>query len=237
MNFDDPAASYDSPVLFFDMPGTGASSPPKPMAKPKLNLRDLDALQKVQKANDIVDAMTGNANYPAPNPVLAAVTAKSDALSAAFSAREVAKQTLDERQELLATAGGDLDAALTGLMAYVESASGGDAAKILSAGFEVRGQASPPAPMAQVEGLDSTIGDMQGRVVLRWTPVRGAKSYEVQTSPDPITSTSWAAAGISTRSTLTLDGLPIGARCWFRVRAIGSAGPGPWSDPAVKTVP
>ncbi|MDB6057013.1 MAG: hypothetical protein JWO95_857 [Verrucomicrobiales bacterium] len=24
---------------------------------------------------------------------------------------------------------------------------------------------------------------------------------------------------------------------WFRVRAIGGAGPGPWSDPATKMVP
>jgi hypothetical protein len=33
------------------------------------------------------------------------------------------------------------------------------------------------------------------------------------------------------------SGLASGQRVWVRVRAIGAAGPGPWSDPATKIVP
>lgn len=93
--------------------------------------------------------------------------------------------------------------------------------------------------MPQVDGLDCTIGDAEGRVILRWKSIKGAKSYEIQVSVDPITTTSWKAAdpSVSTKASVTLDGLPSGGRCWFRVRAIGSAGAGPWSDPSVKTVP
>jgi hypothetical protein len=237
MRYDDPSVSWDSVSFFYDMPDEIVHHPHTTMAKPKLNLRGLSTLQKVQKTNDIVAALTGNTNYTTPNPTLAAVTASSDGLSSAFSAREDARMALEEKQTLLENTEDGHDTLLNLLMAYVENASGGDEAKILSAGFEVKGRPTPVGEMPQVDGLDCAIGDAEGRVILRWKSIKGAKSYEVQTCPDPISAAGWKAAGITTRASLTLDGLPTGGRCWFRVRAIGSAGPGPWSDPAVKTVP
>lgn len=236
MNYDNPAVFWDLPGFLYDMAG-GVPNPTKPMAKPKLTLKDLTLLQKIQKANDIVTALTGNANYPTPNPALATVTEKSDDAAAAFSVREQTKQLLDEKQTDMNTTETDLDATLTALMSYVESTSLGNAAKILSAGFEIKGQPTPIGPMPQVQNLDSSTNAAEGVVILRWKAVKGAKSYEVQTSPDPFTSQSWQGAAVVTKATHTLTGLPTGARCWFRVRAIGTAGPGPWSDPAIKTVP
>ena len=236
MNYDDPAVFWDLPGFFYDMTG-GVPNPHKPMAKPKLTLKDLSLLQKIQKANDIVTALTGNASYTTPNPTLVTVTAKSDAAAAAFSEREQTKQLLDEKQTAMNSTETDLDATLTALMSYVESTSLGDAEKILSAGFEIKGQPAPIGPMPQVQNLDSSTNAAEGVVVLRWKAVKGAKSYEVQTSPDPFTSVSWQHTASVTKATHTLTGLPTGGRCWFRVRAIGTAGPGPWSDPAMKTVP
>ena len=40
-----------------------------------------------------------------------------------------------------------------------------------------------------------------------------------------------------TKSKATVSGLATGTKYWFRVRAIGAAGPGPWSDPATKVAP
>lgn len=237
MRYDDPSVFWDMPGFFYDMPDVAGPSKPTRMAKPKLDLKGKTPLQKVQKTGDLVTATTGNANFPTPTPSLATMTAKADALSAAFSERETAKQTLDMKQTALETAEADLDAALVSFAAYVEAASGGDQAKILSSGLAVKGQSAPIGPLPQVEGLDSTTGDAEGRVNLRWSPVKGAKTYEVQTCPDPITAAGWKAAGLSTKASLVIEGLPSGSRCWFRVRAIGSAGPGPWSDPCVKTVP
>ena len=91
--------------------------------------------------------------------------------------------------------------------------------------------------MPQVLNLEGITNAAESTVVLKWKAVKGAKSYEVQTSPDPFTSQSWHSAAVVTKATHTLTGLPSGGRCWFRVRAIGTAGPGPWSDPAIKTVP
>jgi hypothetical protein len=237
MRYDDPSVFWDMLGFFYDMQEEAGPQMKHTMAKPKVDLRGKKPLEKVQKTGEIVTSTTGNANFPTPNPTLATLTAKADSLAAAISARDIAKQTLDEMQAALLTAEAELDATLTLFAAYVESASGGDAQKILSSGLALKGQASPVAAMPKVTGLDSTGSESEGSVILRWDALKNAKTYEVQTCPDPITGGGWTSAGLPTKSTLTVSGLPTGGRCWFRVRAVGSAGPGPWSDPCVKTVP
>jgi hypothetical protein len=62
----DSIATYDSGLLFDD-----PSSPQptrKKMAKVKLGLRDLSPDEKVDLANTIKTAMTGNANFPLAVP-------------------------------------------------------------------------------------------------------------------------------------------------------------------------
>lgn len=237
MRYDDPSAFYDAPQSFYDMNEPAGPTQNHRMAKPKLELKGLTHLQKVQKTSDIVTATTGNPNFLTPNPSLATLTGKADALAAAYSAREAAKQTLEQKQTELNTADADLESTLTLFTAYVETTSGGEAAKILSSGLGVRGAPTPIGPLPQVEGLDAIIGDAEGQLTLRWKSVRGAKTYEVQCCTDPITVAGWAGVGLPTKATLIVTGLTSGTRCWFRVRAIGTAGPGPWSDPCVKTVP
>ena len=79
---------------------------------------------------------------------------------------------------------------------------------------------------------------MRGKVAsLTWDPTTGAKSYEIQVSPDPYTGTSWVNKAPSTKSKSSLTGLTSGTRVWVRVRATGTGGQGAWSDPATKIVP
>ena len=57
-----------------------------------------------------------------------------------------------------------------------------------------------------------------------------ANSYEVELSVDAVSGTSWQKKLTAPKSS--------GARMSVRVRAIGAdPQPGPWSDPAAKTVP
>jgi hypothetical protein len=70
-------AQYDTPGLFYDSGVQyDAVSPPPPerkrMAKVKLALKDLSRDQLADKGDAIKTAMTGNANFPTPNPTLAA---------------------------------------------------------------------------------------------------------------------------------------------------------------------
>ena len=68
--------------------------------------------------------------------------------------------------------------------------------------------------------------------------MRGAGTYEIWASIDPVTPGSWAFKDVSNITALTLGGFTSGAKMWLRVRAVGADNnKGPWSDPAAKTVP
>ncbi len=123
------------------------------------------------------------------------------------------------------------------MAAYVEAASGGDAAKIESAGMSVRAPRTPPVVPGPVLALALTEGDFPGTLDVAFDPTAGAKSYEVQTSADPMSEATWAFKMSLAKSSGTIEGLTSGAKRWVRVRAVGAAGVGPWSDPATKVVP
>jgi hypothetical protein len=119
----------------------------------------------------------------------------------------------------------------------VDLTAAGDESKILSAGLSVRAARAPQAVPAPVQNLSLTAGDNAGSLDAHWDPPGNAKSYEVQTSPDPFTDASWVTRDTLTNSKTTLTGFTSGAKIWVRVRAINSAGKGAWSDVATKIVP
>ena len=234
-NYDTPGLTYDSGVFYDDllMPLT----PRKPMAKVKLNLDRLSDGQLILKAKDIKTKLTGNANFPTTTPTLAnygtLITSAEAGLSASDAANATAKQMTTEKNTVI-------DALRRGtaqLGTFVEAASGGDPAKIQSAGMDVKATSTPIGTPGQVQDFALSAGDHDGELDAQWSPVNGAKSYELETSPDPVTLTSWGNKQSTTKSKLTITGLTSGTRAWSRVRAIGAAGPGNWSDPATKIVP
>jgi len=83
-----------------------------------------------------------------------------------------------------------------------------------------------------------TAGDNDGTLDVAFDPVRGALSYEIQTSVDPVTPTSFQPKMTAGKSSATVKGFVSGTKQWVRVRAVGAGNKtGPWSDPAAKTVP
>ena len=63
------------------------------MSKVALNIRGLSPLEKVARAKQIIDALTGNADFPTPQPTLASITAAHVALDTAFTDAQTAKRT------------------------------------------------------------------------------------------------------------------------------------------------
>ena len=64
-----------------------------------------------------------------------------------------------------------------------------------------------------------------------------ASTYEWQTTTgDPVTGT-YVTFTHTTGAKVTITGLTSGQRVWVRVRAIGTHGEGPWSNPSDKIVP
>ncbi len=207
------------------------------MAKVKLNLRNLTIPEKVARARQIVAAMTGNSNFPTPNPTLASVTTAIDALETADAdaqaARREARRLTGERDRKE----DKLTQLLTQLGAHVESVASDDEAKVMSAGLEMRSAAAPDtsAPTTP-ETVTATTGNHEGEIELSWDTVRGARSYVVERATDPQAGP-WTQSGISPRSSLIVEGLESGKRYYFRVAAVTLNGQSPWSNHAVKVAP
>lgn len=231
----DSGSTYDSGILYDVVPP--APNLKKNMAKVRLNLSRLSVEQKITQGTNIKTAMTGNANFTTPNPTLiaygtvittlttknAAVLTLESQLAAAITDRDAAELAYD--------------AATTQLASYAENVTAGDPVKLQSGGFELRSAAEPVGVPDQVLSLAVSAGDESGQLDLQWDRVKGARSYEIEVSPDPITATSWTHRPSVTRSRVTLTGFTSGQKIWVRVRAVGAAGQGAWSDPATKIVP
>ena len=234
--YDSPGVTYDSGI-FYD-----GFVPPQPigntMAKVKLNLAGLSVAQKIELAKKFEEMMTGNTNFTTPDPELTVLATKYGALDDANTSAEAARAASVEATTNLYDAEKELDVVLNALAAYVEKASGGDTAKIQSAGMSVRAERTPTTDLPAVQSLSLTAGDNDGEIDGGFDRVVGAKSYEIQSCVDPITPTGWTHRDIVTQSKFTLSGLTSGTRTWIRVRAVGPKRiKGAWSDPAVKIVP
>ncbi|MCB1278577.1 MAG: fibronectin type III domain-containing protein [Prosthecobacter sp.] len=234
--FDQPGLRFDSAGLFYDAAPVPSATPRRKMAKPKLDLKSKTDSELLGYAQAHITAMTGNANFPTPDPDAAAFAASVAAFDTALTTSDTAQQTAREKVALKDAERASLEQALAQRGNYVENASGGDEAKILSSGFSVRSPATPPAIPPVPADLGITMGDHAGEIDLHWTPSKGAKSYIIECAPYN-TPRVWQQVKITTRSSFTVTGLTPGATYVFRVKAIGSAGESDWSDEAVKMAP
>ncbi len=240
-------AEYDSnPPVFFDS-GVTYDSGPLPQrkgrmakAKVKLSLDSKSDSELATFADAHVTAVTGNPNFTTPLPTgtvfAGALSLYKTALGDFNTAQAAAKQATTVKD----TARDALESALSQRGNYVEltAAEAADPeAVVKSAGFEVKAPASAPQMPEPVSNLSATAGDNAGELDLQWDPSLDASSYEVQTSPDPITPTSWVSQPSVTKSKTVILGLPSGSKVWARVRAVGPGGTGAWSDLTSKIVP
>ena len=206
--------------------------------KVKLNIARLSLAERFARCRQIITAMTGNPNFPTPNPPLATVTTALNDAEAASNAAQAARQ--DAKAKTVKQ--NDKDDFAGGLMnqlaAYVESIAGGDESIIRSAGMDTKAIGSAPTSIpAPPENLNTTAGDRDGEIDLSWEAVASSKSYVIEQSADPPTDTGWGHASVSTRSSQTIDGLKSGTRYWFRVAAVNGVGQSGWSDPSMKIAP
>ena len=210
------------------------------MSKVKLDLQRKDDIQLRIFAKDHTAAMVGNMNYP--NPVPSVVTFNSSSESYAvkmdkISATETLLQTLRAERDVLRVS---LEGNLTSRGIYVDEASGGDTAKILSAAFAIQADATPTTSMEKPYEVSATMGDNPGEIDLSCHAIPKAKSYliEMRDHSDTTTPGVWVQVKVSTRSSATIGGLISGTRHAFRMRALGPNDlESPWSDEAICMAP
>ena len=122
----------------------------------------------------------------------------------------------------------------------MDTASGGDLAKILSAAFGVQADATPTTSMEKPYDVYATMGDNPGEIDLSCHAVPKTKSYiiEMRQHSDTAAPGPWTQAKISGRSSATLTGLTSGTKYAFRIRALGPNDlESPWSEEVICMAP
>ena len=163
--------------------------------KSRMNTSQLPVALKLVKGQEIIVKSTANPNMPGNTAPLATLVSAQATLTAANAAVEAnrlnAKELILTRDVALA----GWNSALTGLAAFTESVTGGDAVKIVSTGFDVRAAATPPQPLGQILNVRVNFTGVPGHSEVRWQRDAYADAYMVQRSPEPITETSWGNQG------------------------------------------
>jgi hypothetical protein len=206
------------------------------MGKVKLELSKKNTSEKVDFARKVVTSMTGNANFPTPNPALADISTAATNVTSASDDVENTRKLLQTKIVYLAQQETILDSLLTQLGTYVENISSGDEVKINSAGMDVKRERSSSGLPGKITGINATVGDNAGEIGLYWDKDDAAKSYVVEIAPEASPMV-WQSGLVSTKTRATVKNLTSATRYYIHVAAVGAAGQGPWSDTVNKVVP
>jgi len=210
--------------------GAHIPSPTHRMKIIRVGLDGLSAMDKVAKSLFIESKMAANPTFPTPSPTLVVLGAAREALEAAVAATlNGGKSATFAKDEAEAA----LDELITQLAGYVVSVAGGDEGKILSSGFDVRKRGSPIGNLPAPANVHADLTNKEGQIKVDWERLHGAVDYEVQRNDnDPKVEVDWKVIGMTTKSRYLDQGLESGSIHWYRVKARGTAGDSPLSDPA-----
>ena len=195
-----------------------------------MGLSDLNAKALLALVRHIVSMLTGNLNFPAPNPPLLDVTTAADALAAAINA---AMGGSKEAYALKRTAVRNMQNLMRVLADYVNGVAAGDPDLIINAGFEATKQREPIGELPPPTSLSARVSSKSGVIKLDWDVVHGSNLYTVDINlGDPNVESDWAPVHATTKSRCDITALDPGKFYWFRVRANGTAGASGASEPA-----
>ncbi len=148
------------------------------------------------------------------------------------SAEVIWKQKIQARDAKEA----EWDLALTARAAYYEAAMPNNLEALSSVGLPLRAAPTPVGDLPAPANLRGAPRDIAGQVDLRCKTLKGAGSYEWECKLHTDAGV-WEKVKISLSASIRVTGLTSLTMYAFRVRGIGSAGPGAWSDEFVVRAP
>lgn len=180
------------------------------------------------QAQSILNSLTGNPSFPNPTPKIGDIQTALTAYQTAL-----AMQPGQARDTAVKDTRATLSTMLDKLARNLELTDNVTDTMLATSGFALR---KTPTPSGEVVAAPGNVRLKQtgvsGVVQVLCDAVDRASAYELQHTLDP-NSGPWSSGGTfaSTRG-IGISGLTRGKDYWARIRAVGTAGPGPWSDPA-----
>jgi hypothetical protein len=197
------------------------------IVKVVVRLNGRSAMAKLDHSRYVVTKMTGNANFTALAAQVTALGAAADALEDALTEARSGSHEAVAAKDLAAKAVMDQ---LAMLCSAINGIAAGDVAKLITTGLPLRLPNSPIGELFPPMGLLAQLTRTKQRVALEWEGQRGARSFNVYTSPVPAPF-DWKLIGSTTKSKFNVEGLTSGAFAWYAVSAVGSAGESSLSAP------
>ncbi len=189
------------------------------------------------KSGTIVSSLTANPNYPEPCMVqVPSLTQLSAAYSTYLDGYHAALSHDSLKIALRKSARLTLTELLKRLIPYLELVAQGDTHILATSGYDLRKdvvRGGSDYILAAPNDFRVAHGAKSGSFDIHIAKLPGAGSYEVQiTENDPAIEANWRHAMSSlTASHILLEGLTPGKAYWVRVRGIGTAGAGVWTEP------
>lgn len=184
----------------------------------------------IDRATNVVDNMTGNLDFPDPDPPLADITTAKNNFSAAYyqvynGNRTYMPQKRSTRSILIKLLKKE------GL--YVELVGNNVETVLASSGFEIYNTDYPPSPGSNIPVIQKA-GDtgIVGKSLLKLGKVKHAVVYELRYTKDEVlANATWVNLICQTQTQFEITGLVPGVEYWFQARSISTKGGSGWSDP------
>lgn len=201
-------------------------------AKVKMGITRKSTNQLIPYIQNHIEMMTGNANFPTPQPpaadFLTLFNAYQEAALAAINAEAAWRDAVALREQLR----GDITSAMNVRGAYVQQTSNGNRQVILSSGLGVKNPPTPVEFLPAPTNLRVDLNGEAGMMKIRWDAVPNAKTYTLQCSRD-VTPRVWEQLDSTTKTVVTKT-LEVGVTYVFRVAAAGKPGQSNWSPEVIR---
>lgn len=189
------------------------------MAKLKEGISRLNSAKLVIKVRNVVTMMEGNEVYSTIQDQLPALTTASNALDDANQeAAFIGGKIIHEQKRIREW---KLRKLVSDLTPQVQTLSGGDVEKILSAGFDVIRKPERKGVPGEPQGFEPVYTPYQTAVKFRWQGQDAVRFFQLEQLDE---NGKWSVAATTTRTTHTIKGLVSGKRYSFRIYAVGTAG-------------
>lgn len=202
-----------------------------PMSQVKLDLRNKNVPEKIQKGREIEQGL-GTPVAPAYATLAADLKAATDALEEKSNEAVAADSAASNAHTLLDTAESTFDRAFSSLGKQVEITTKGDEVAIKLTNFDVRSAPSSVQSLDAVHAFAVTTTNVPGAFDMTWDKLDGASSYELRgrkvTDPDG----QYPYSKILTKTRYRASGFESGVAYEFQIRAHGPREmESPWSNP------